>query len=299
VTTEDGPGTHAYAIALAPCEVRSPGGGMRILGWPQLEGFPWESLEGEDLAARSEAFLASTSFEPVSPARLRTTLQTLSEMPTDDAGAVSRHLRVGEGPAGLSRCSLRERIVPVGAEVCAFGVFDPRRDGLISGGTSLRLASGQGKRHLAHARHRALSQLATGLLLLLLFGGITLGAAKAFTQPFGEALLEAASRGDTAALRHMLEVGVDPNSRGLGGETALISAASPAVARLLVAYGADVSLVDLTGETALMAAARKADKQLVEVCLAAGADPNATNVDGQRARDLVPPGHPEVLELFD
>jgi hypothetical protein len=300
--TEEGPASYVAGMALAPCEVEGRGGSMRILGWPQIEGFLEESREGSESAGRASELLDSVSFEAVSLARLGSVFQTVREILTDDDGALQKHVKLTEARPDLSRCTFKERVVPVDAAVCALGAFDARRRGLVpalSSGVPLRLLKGDARSAAWQARKKAIRQLVVGVLLLSLTAGATYGVAQALSPSFGEAMLEAARARRIGELRQMIDGGIDVDSRGAGGETPLMLAGSVEVARLLVAYGADVNAADLGGNTPLMAAARKANKQMVEAYLGAGADREATNREGLRARDLVPAGNQEILNLLD
>jgi len=300
--TEERPAQHATGMALCPCHVEGKGGSLRVLGWPRIEGLPEQEREGAEAARRAEAFLDATSFETVSLARLGTVIRSAKELRVADDGALRKDLRLSQTRPDLTRCAFLERVVPAGAEVCVYGAFDAQRGGLVHGravGSALRLVAGDARAALRGARRRGLRQLATGTLLLLLAGGATYGAARALAPSFGEAMVKAAEERDIGALRDMIDAGTDVDARDGEGETALLASASFEVTRLLVAYGADVNVTDRAGETPLMAAAGKADKQMIETLLAAGADPKATDRSGHTARDRVPPGNPELLDLLD
>lgn len=132
-------------------------------------------------------------------------------------------------------------------------------------------------------------------------------------------LVDAAKRGDLAALRALIESGADVNAPEGDGATALhwashrddleaadlliragadVNAAnylgvtplwsaslngSPAMARKLLAAGARPSAALPSGETLVMTAARSGNADVVEQLLAAGADPNGRGERGQTA----------------
>lgn len=81
------------------------------------------------------------------------------------------------------------------------------------------------------------------------------GVARRSASPAGPELLNAATRGDAAAVRSLLAQGVDVNS------------------------------TDADGRTALMLAARRGDAALIRSLLSAGADPRRTDRDGHNASD--------------
>ena len=99
-----------------------------------------------------------------------------------------------------------------------------------------------------------------------------------------KALVETAKKGDTNVIKTFLDAGMDPNSRGDSGETALMQVAysgSEAALILLLERGANVSLADDEGRTALhWAASGPFSHQCVTVLLDHGADPNARTPKG-------------------
>ena len=79
------------------------------------------------------------------------------------------------------------------------------------------------------------------------------------------------------------------HSAAAGGHTA--------VCRLLIERGADVNAVQRGSFTPLMAAAQNGDGELIEMLLAAGADPAARTDDGRSAADLArDAGHRTLAE---
>lgn len=93
-------------------------------------------------------------------------------------------------------------------------------------------------------------------------------------------LVIAAFRGDENRVEGMLIIGVDPNRRNEGGETALVTAVSrrdSSVVRTLLAHAADPNLPTNRGDTALRTAILLRDEQTVALLLVRGADPNTGN----------------------
>ena len=96
-------------------------------------------------------------------------------------------------------------------------------------------------------------------------------------------LVSAAAERDTAAVRALLDAGIDVDAARADGVTALLWAAhwdDLALADLLVRAGADVTAADDHGVTPLARAAENASLAMVEKLLAAGGDPNATQTSG-------------------
>jgi hypothetical protein len=101
-----------------------------------------------------------------------------------------------------------------------------------------------------------------------------------------DALRQAATAGDTAALEVLLANGADPKVKPEQGESALTAAAManhPAAVRLLVRHGATIDERDADGMTPLIFAAILHRTELVRTLLDLGADPNAVDRFGYTA----------------
>ncbi|MEG4068866.1 ankyrin repeat domain-containing protein [Microcoleus sp. Pol11C2] len=89
-----------------------------------------------------------------------------------------------------------------------------------------------------------------------------------------DAVVEAASQGDTNTIRHYLDLGISANSR-IGSENLLHFAGSKEVAELLIAKGADVNAKAAYGWTPLHSAALSDRIKVAQTLIAKGADINA------------------------
>jgi hypothetical protein len=90
-------------------------------------------------------------------------------------------------------------------------------------------------------------------------------------------IADAVMRGDTAAVRALLETGADVNARQADGSTALhwaVYREDEDMTALLIRNGADVKAVNRNGATPLSLACITGSPFLVEALLNAGADPN-------------------------
>jgi ankyrin repeat protein len=98
-------------------------------------------------------------------------------------------------------------------------------------------------------------------------------------------LIHAAAYADAACVRLLIDCGADVNAANTAGATALMRAASDyEKVRQLVEHGADVNARSALGNTALLLAARTANShRTVELLLAHGANPKATNYFGATA----------------
>jgi hypothetical protein len=95
----------------------------------------------------------------------------------------------------------------------------------------------------------------------------------------------AASQSDVAAMKKLLDTGLDPNARDATGYTPLISAAragNASMIRLLASRGADPNLRDaaVNSWTPLLHAVHKGQPGSIAVLLDAGADANGTDSYG-------------------
>jgi ankyrin repeat protein len=97
-------------------------------------------------------------------------------------------------------------------------------------------------------------------------------------------VIDAAERGDRAAVLRLLAKGANPNTAGPDGTTAVMWAASNGdleLVRALVKAGADVKPKNQFGTSALTEAATIGSAPIVNVLLKAGADSNFRNPEGE------------------
>ena len=99
-------------------------------------------------------------------------------------------------------------------------------------------------------------------------------------------LVDAARRGDHAAMRQLIQARVDVNAAGSDSSTALLLAVErddAAAVELLLAAKADVKAANRYGVTPIIAASITGNATVIERLLAAGADPNTALPDGETA----------------
>lgn len=111
-------------------------------------------------------------------------------------------------------------------------------------------------------------------------------------------LLMAVFRGQRDAVRMLLSLGANPNVRGDEGDSPLRWCAEQGdleTAKLLLEHGAHKTIDDSGGAcgcTALGRAAMGLNLPMIDLLLAAGADPEARDADGRTARQRLPAGEP-------
>jgi ankyrin repeat protein len=105
----------------------------------------------------------------------------------------------------------------------------------------------------------------------------------------GEAALHIiAKNGDPVYLRFLIQKGANPNIQDASGNTPMIIAINSGfeeAVSILITYRANVNLANSAGETPLIRAVQLRKRDLVIALLAAGADPDRTDVVGKSARD--------------
>ena len=117
-----------------------------------------------------------------------------------------------------------------------------------------------------------------------------------------QALLDAAARGDVAAVGRSLEAGVKVDVRDRGGRTPLLLATHGnhvEAARLLIAAGADVNARDSIQDSPYLYAGARGRTEILKMTLAAGADLKSLNRYGGTA--LIPAchyGHVDAVKVL-
>jgi uncharacterized protein len=141
------------------------------------------------------------------------------------------------------------------------------------------------------------------ILLTALAGAATLGGSlgEARAQMAGTALIEAAARGDLAAVERLLAAGAPLEARDGSGRTALLAATQGGhahVARRLIERGADVNAQDQIQDSAFLLAGARGHTEIV-LAAHAKADPQVLNRYGGTA--LIPAchyGHVETVRAL-
>ncbi|WPB77257.1 ankyrin repeat domain-containing protein [Archangium violaceum] len=118
-------------------------------------------------------------------------------------------------------------------------------------------------------------------------------------------LLMAVFRRQLEAIRLLLAAGADANYQGSEGDSPLrvcVEQGDLATAAMLLRSGATRTIDEAggpTGMSALGRAASRLDVPMIELLLRAGADPEASDLDRQKARERLPPRDAENQEAWD
>jgi hypothetical protein len=297
-------------FAMAACAIDTPHGAVRLLGFPLLDEFPKKRHEGSHLKDAAQRYVAATAFEPMH--QLGGILKMASSM--DDAlqdadGIVRKDFRIRGDEIPLDRRVITERVVRVGENVVALGLYDAARRALVPRGAVLnRLWPGTAANVQRHVVGTARSQARVGFVFFLIsHAALALAFYMSETRHQREPAHEQAAminaiveRGDIAALERAVHRGADPNARDLLGDVPIMDVRDPVMAVTLIRLGADVNAVDGNdGDTPLIRAARSGDADVVRILLASGANVHVQTSSGVTALgEATGGGHEEVVTLL-
>jgi uncharacterized protein len=281
----------AAGIALAPSRIDSTSGAVRLLGYAMLSEFP---KTGAADRARARAYFAATPGTVIARSRVFRLMDAMNDALADDDGAVRADWRMGED-LDLEGATLTERTVPVGAEVCALGVYSAERGGLVARGRMInRLVPGGAaaarRRLVGGARRSAAAGAAFFLASHALLGAMLYMSetrhAREPEQKQWTTLMGAVQDHDEGALARAVRRGANPNARDASGQTVLFTVRDPTMVRALLRLGADPNARDReTGEGPLTMFARYGDLESVKLLVEAGAV-----VDAASMYDVTPLG---------
>jgi hypothetical protein len=238
---------------------------------------------------RARAYFAANPGTVIPRSRVFRLMDAMNDALADDDGAVRADWRMGED-LDLDGATLTERTVPVGAEVCALGVYSAERGGLVARGRMInRLVPGGAaaarRRLVGGARRSAAAGAAFflashGLLGAMLYMSETRHSREPEQRQWA-ALMSAVQDHDETALARAVRRGASPNARDASGRTVLFAVREPAMVRALLRLGADPNARDReTGEGPLTMFARYGDLESVELLVGAGAAVDAASMYG-------------------
>lgn len=181
---------------------------------------------------------------------------------------------------------LVEKFLPVGAQVCMFGIYSAEHGALQPSmkrhGVMLRVVRGEPAKVLAGLRSKVRGQIVAGIFILtLVAGALTLGTTLYRANPQTHrrqtgAVAEAVRADDAAALAELLER-TRPEDLLAANPPLLMQSDSPEIVQLLLDHGVNPSRASTSGETPLMRAAASGQAEIVQLLIAAGADLDAVD----------------------
>lgn len=296
-------------VAMTPSVVEAAHGGVRLLGFPLLDEFPRTERADSAWRERAERYVAETTFEPMQGLRVVKLLAMLEDALADADGAVRKDCRLAADPVPLGDRVLRERVVEVGQQVCAIGLYRADLRALTPTGATLnRLVPGDAAGARGRLTGQAEAHALFGLVFFLVGHAILGGAwylsetrhAREPAERQASVVWIAVQEGDVAALERAVRRGADPSALDVFGGAALHSTRDPAMVAALIRLGADVNVRRReSGETPLIVAARGGNAAIVRLLLGAGADVHLPGHDGTTAlAEAVRVGADDVVALL-
>lgn len=276
---------------MAPFVIQTPMGNVRMLGFPRPEGFPVEAYSSAEDLMRARDYLESVPAEKTNLVK-----SFFEDIVPDETGYIRRDWRMAGGDFQLDPTvhHLTEKVVREGDTVSAFGIYSAEKMGLVPDhgrrDDGLNLIQGDNARETLTAKFW---KYAVGGVLLLLMSHAALfdyaGRNRIREDPDAlmyartDALFKAVEAGDLAAVTAALDGGLDPDVRDeMTGQTPLMAAKDPRIARRLILAGADVNARDLSTWTPLIMAARDCNLEVVRLLLQSGADVHARDEASNR-----------------
>ncbi|MCC9606537.1 ankyrin repeat domain-containing protein [Blastopirellula sp. JC732] len=206
---------------------------------------------------------------------------------------------------------LKEKRVPVGAEVCAIGIYDEVSRGLLPPPGTMtpnRLIKGTAAEIASGAFGKVISNIVGAIIFLAIVHAVIFGVIWANQNNSEERgdrerrAVNAASTGKLEELEGLVYRGFDVNYVDKEGHTLLMMANTPEIAKYLIDKGANVDAVDPSGDTAIWFAARQGRKEIVKLLLDAGVkEPNPrSEITGRTAiEEATMRGDQDTVEMIN
>ncbi|MEO6259362.1 MAG: hypothetical protein ABIP63_03395 [Thermoanaerobaculia bacterium] len=186
-------------FALTPSVIDASNRSIKLLGFPELEGFDSETLEeaaapraldsfGQEVLVLAQslqnarAYIAATSFEDMQGfAAVGKAWGAIKERIADDDGTVRKDWQMVDKSYDISESTLSEEIIVSGEQVCATGVYSAAKGGIVSDLSKglNKLVKGDAQQSAALIRLGGLGQGIFSLVGGTVFGLVIIGAAMA------------------------------------------------------------------------------------------------------------------------
>ena len=163
-------------FALTPSVIEAPNLSVRLLGFPELDGFDSQIRDGSIDLGNARAFIEATTFEDMQGfAALGKVWGAVKERIADDDGTVRKDWRMIDKAYDISDSTLTEQIVAPGDQVCAIGVYSSAKGGMVSDLSKglNKLIKGDARTSASSLRTSGIGQLIGGTLFGLFLIGVT------------------------------------------------------------------------------------------------------------------------------
>jgi hypothetical protein len=203
---------------------------------------------------------------------------------------------------------LVEKRVHIGEDVCAIGIYNEMKRGLLpprGSPSPNRLLRGTAEQIEKRSRAAVWQNIVGGLIGLVVVHAVILIVMQVFLHS-DETIRDRTRRvenavrnNDQATVESLARRGFDLNSRDGDGQSLLMKTDSPEMVRWLIERGVDVNFPDKAGYTPLIDAARYGRTEIARILIDAKADVNARSVYGRTPlAEAVLNGHGDVAEML-
>jgi hypothetical protein len=119
-------------MKMVPCSINSSRGYVKLLGFPQLDHFFYETPQEPEAIENAQRFVSSTQFEKGSLLSVGKMLSSLMDAWRDSDGSVQKNWKLTDSVNIKEGSHLRERYVAADQDVVAVGVYSAAQGGLIA-----------------------------------------------------------------------------------------------------------------------------------------------------------------------
>jgi len=178
-TSDETRTSHDYSgFALVPSTIRAPWGGVKLLGFPQLDNFEENFCSEPPQLENARKYFQETKMEKL---KLRNALKVVQEMLNEDDGQIRKDYQMSERN-DFENLMLKERLVKPGTQVVAIGMFSAAKGGLIpdtaKSGQVVQLFPGDANSAAKKIRGSLISTIIISIVLTLMVAGATFAAWK-------------------------------------------------------------------------------------------------------------------------
>lgn len=275
-------------LALTPSAIDTPHGPVRLLSYPELEGFDKATYDTDEELDNARAYVRATRFEKMTGFAVGKIYREVKELMTDDDGDMRKDFEIGASDPELADHTLTEQLIANGEQVCAIGRWSQQRGGLLPdrNGGLVRVVRGTPQEAVAKLRSKRTSSVAMGLGLAIIANGVIFGVLTARESSpqthrvTAESLFDAVRGSDLHAMRQALDNGAKINAIDPSGDAPVLHVAPDAkTAKWLIDHGADVNARDSKGETPLIVHAAYGHTDVVRELVEAHADLEAYDTE--------------------